>query len=89
MTRTSIVVPVTELKDIPVGSLFIELKDAEYSSHPPVIGIKTGDDEGGLASFKFGLSSDHQIWTSGHALVIPLCGDSDNRTGFVQVQPQQ
>ena len=75
MTRTPVAVPVAQLKHIPVGSLFIEIKDAGLNSHPPVVCIKTEGDGKGFASFKFGLNSDHSIMTSDDTLVIPLCGD--------------
>ena len=75
MYRKPVAVPVTQLKHIPVGSLFIELRDAELNSYPPVVCIKTEGDGKGFASFKFGLNSDHSIMTSDDTLVIPLCGD--------------
>lgn len=75
MIRTSVDIPVTQLKHIPVGGLFIAAREIELNRYPPVVCIKTDDDGKGFASFKFGLSNDHSILTSDDMLVIPLCGD--------------
>lgn len=75
MTRTPVAVQATQLKHIPVGSLFIDIKDIDRCSYPPVVCIKTDCNRKGFASFKFGISSNHSILTSDDTLVIPLCGD--------------
>ncbi len=75
MTRLSIEMCVTELKNIPVGSLFIKINDVQHNI-PPTICTKTGETrDGNSATFTFGISTGFSIHISGDTLVIPFCGD--------------